>query len=271
MSGVVKTYAFYTDKLPKIYLYKTIYREGGWGHGEVRKPNHLLTLVIDGGFTVKTEGKTYELKTGEVFFIPKDTPYSLESTVPFLHTVFHFDADICDTGGMQGENERGFDYFLFPKRAESSLSVRSDIERASVECVGDTVFEAERRLTFLNIFLGLSKLSYNDKKSELAEKIKSYITSRIDEGITLEDLCRHFAYTKQYLIRVFKKETGKTPIAFMNEIKLNRSINELLNSCKPIFEIAAVCGFEDYNYFSRIFKRQFGMSPGDYRRKYFII
>ena len=268
---MIEIYAFYSDRLPKLYLYKTVFREGNWEHGEVVKPHHLLTLVKDGAFTVITEGKRYDLKKDDIFFIPKGTPYSLESKVPFLHTVFHFDADIRDTGEAESEKTTDSECFLFPRKVQSSVAVKLDIERASREFEGDGVLEFERRLALLGVLLGIAKLSVRDKRNELAEKIKSYITAHAQEGINLDDLCRHFSYTRQYLIRIFKRETGKTPIAAMNEIKLSKSVHELLNSDKNISEVAEACGFDDYNYFSRLFKKRFGTSPSKYREKYFII
>ena len=65
----------------------------------------------------------------------------------------------------------------------------------------------------------------------------------------MEDLSREFGYTKQYLMRLFRRESGKSPIAYLNEIKLLRSTAELANEEKSIAEVAESCGFADYKVY----------------------
>ena len=263
-------YAASQEKLPLIIYHVTITRDGGWGHGDVKKPHHLLLLVKDGRVRIKTEGKTYELFANDVFFIPKDTFYSLESEGRFLHTVIHFDADIFDTDGDINEERCMSGRFLFPKKVESGDALRLDIERAAETCKDDAVFDCERRIALMSVLLGMSRLS-ESRQSSLASRIRAYLVAHAGERITLEDICAHFSYTKQYLIRIFKRETGKTPIAALNEIKLNRSASELLNSIDGIAEVAARCGFDDYNYFARLFRNRFGVTPSEYRKNNFLL
>lgn len=76
-----------------------------------------------------------------------------------------------------------------------------------------------------------------------------------------------FGYTRQYLIRVFRRQFGTTPMAFLSGIRLSQSIPLLLDSSLSIDEIARRCGFEDSNYFSRQFKKKYQLSPSLYRRR----
>ena len=59
--------------------------------------------------------------------------------------------------------------------------------------------------------------------------------------------------------------TGKTVTGYINDIRLKKSIELLRTNTLNITEIAIKCGFNDANYFSRIFKRKFGVSPLKYK------
>nr|WP_223919452.1 helix-turn-helix transcriptional regulator [Clostridium sporogenes] len=64
-----------------------------------------------------------------------------------------------------------------------------------------------------------------------------------------------------YFCRTFKQMTGKTTTEYINEVRLKRSIKLLKDGNMNITEISINCGFNDVNYFSRLFKKSYGVSP----------
>lgn len=65
--------------------------------------------------------------------------------------------------------------------------------------------------------------------------------------------------------KLFKAQVGKAPNTFIRELKLTTAAKELIKSSKTVNTIAYEVGFEDPNYFSRMFKKTFGMTPNQYR------
>ena len=253
--------------LPQISFYGTIVHTGSWGHENVTKQKHLLVLANSGTFHISVLGKTYEMEPDTVLFIPKNTPYSLHSVGTIQHVVLHFDIEIEDAQLNDGHRETSERAFWIPSSIKADVFLRSKIERAAVPASDNTFLEIERSLALMRALLAMASLNESHQESILVKKMKQYLQQHMTERITLEELSRTFGYTKQYLIRIFKRETGRSPIQYLNEQRLFRSTAELLNAEKSIAEVARSCGFDDYNYFSRAFRRQFGFSPREYRKK----
>ena len=95
------------------------------------------------------------------------------------------------------------------------------------------------------------------------DKLRTAIEERLeDPDLTIPEICRsvHLSHTQLY--RKLKALTGKTPSQFLRSIRLKKA-RELLNSSDlNISEIAYEVGFNDPNYFSRVFKKEYGQAPG---------
>ncbi|MBR2432559.1 MAG: helix-turn-helix transcriptional regulator [Clostridia bacterium] len=260
-------YSINSEQVPRLYLYGTFLRKDGWGHSSVTKPHHLLVLAKEGNFTVRTESGMYEMKPDELLIIPKGVAYSLKSRETFEHIAINFDADIKKRGEAPEDSRR----FLIPPFILTDETVRSDICDAINESSDDVIGECARGVSLLRALLGIARMSREGKRTSLSSRITEYMMENIGEPIDLDAVCRQFSYSKQYVIRVFKRETGKTPIAALNELKLKKSCAELIKEEHSIAEVAESCGFFDYNYFSRLFRRLYGMTPTEYRKRYSIV
>ena len=77
-------------------------------------------------------------------------------------------------------------------------------------------------------------------------------------------------YAEDYMREIFKEKTGLTPNAMLAQTRLQHAENIILYSIteRPISSIAHDSGFDDLAYFSKIFKKKFGMSPVEYKKKY---
>lgn len=77
-------------------------------------------------------------------------------------------------------------------------------------------------------------------------------------------------YNIDYLRRCFLAETGKTSREYLTGLRLSQAKKLLLQeSFISIEDVALKCGFNDSFYFSTLFKKHFGVSPGSYRRLHF--
>ncbi len=94
----------------------------------------------------------------------------------------------------------------------------------------------------------------------------SYIEAHFNEHITLAELADLVDVSPKYLCRNFYALTGRTPIAYIGEYRVEVAMTLLREGDKSLSEIAVMCGFGDQSYFVKQFKRRTGTTPGHYRR-----
>lgn len=100
----------------------------------------------------------------------------------------------------------------------------------------------------------------------LLERVKSHIAKNYQRRITTEELAGICYFSIEYFCRFFKRMTGRTALAYVNEYRIEKAAVLLSETDEPIGEIAARVGFEDLNYFSRVFKKIKKCSPNEYRK-----
>lgn len=126
----------------------------------------------------------------------------------------------------------------------------------------------EKLYEFFTIFFDFDKTNANskDELSDVIYRIEEYIVNNLSQQITLQILSDRFGYSPSYICNVFKIAKGAPPIEYLNTVRINKA-RELIEQ-QPDFlikDIAKVVGFEDPLYFSRIFKKETGLSPSEYR------
>jgi AraC family cel operon transcriptional repressor len=73
----------------------------------------------------------------------------------------------------------------------------------------------------------------------------------------------------EHVSREMKRYTGKTPGSYVTELRLERACKYLCTTDKSILELAFLCGYENLSWFHRSFRKQYGITPGEYRKKSF--
>ena len=86
--------------------------------------------------------------------------------------------------------------------------------------------------------------------------------------LSLKTIAAQLNVNPSYLSNLFHKECGCTLTEFVNRQRIDRAVLLLSNSKKAVQDIAAECGIQDVNYFIKLFKRQTGLTPNQYRRNY---
>ena len=109
----------------------------------------------------------------------------------------------------------------------------------------------------------------NVKKAEenpIIKKVCSYVDENLSCDISLETAADFAGVSSFYLSKLFKEEKGETFINFISDKRLEKSRQLLEQTELSIKEITAEVGYNDQNYFSRIFKNKYGLSPKEYRK-----
>lgn len=162
-------------------------------------------------------------------------------------------------------------YNVYPFAFESitpkySLSDHQNLLLATTHVAGLSD-EVER---FYQIILTALTESRGSQSSMLVSRAVHYIQNHFHENISLEDVAKVVNLSKQYLCHIFKKETGKNLSAFINELRINKAKQLLLNQSYSNKDIYEKVGFSNQQYFSRVFKKMTHMTTSEYREKMII-
>ena len=101
--------------------------------------------------------------------------------------------------------------------------------------------------------------------SKTVSDVINYIYIHLPEPLSLSVIAEHLHKNASRLSTDFKQETGKTVTNFIQQTRISRATNYLCNTELSVSEIALAVGFDDFAYFSRIFKKHTGYSPKEYR------
>ncbi|MGI6463017.1 MAG: response regulator transcription factor [Candidatus Scatomorpha sp.] len=94
-----------------------------------------------------------------------------------------------------------------------------------------------------------------------------YILNNPDGKTDIGDIAKHLFTNRKYLSALMKRETGKSAIKYITHVKMERARNLLMDSDMNIGELAELLGFENADYFSKVFRKSAGVSPREFRRQ----
>lgn len=104
------------------------------------------------------------------------------------------------------------------------------------------------------------------EENPIIKKVCTYVDENLSSDISLETAADFAGVSSFYLSKLFKEEKGETFINFISDKRLEKSRQLLEQTELSIKEITAEVGYNDQNYFSRIFKNKYGLSPKEYRK-----
>ncbi len=117
----------------------------------------------------------------------------------------------------------------------------------------------------------LERLSPDRKKSPVTEVISRYLSRNYaDPACDLRAEILRMNYVEDYVRRIYQREMGMTPHQHLLSLRLEHARQLLRAGNTPpcsIQEVALLSGFDDANYFSRVFRREVGVTPSEYRRQ----
>ncbi len=215
--------------------------------------DNVLLLVYNGILRFSEDGEEQEVCAGEYYIQKKNCKQAgaVASDAP-QYLYVHFDAEWTDAPEALAYRGRFDPSLLF--------ELMTRIDRASHQ----NELYSELQYLLLKLLLSLSK---KPDKDPIAEQLSQYVEDNIEKISSLSDICEEFHYSKNYIIRMFNKEFGVSPIQYINEVKLKRAMYLLETTSRPIGEIATECGYTDYSYFHKRFVKKTGIPPSKWRKQ----
>ena len=117
----------------------------------------------------------------------------------------------------------------------------------------------------LTEFAAESELGAPARQSQAVEDSIAYISSHLSEPLSVGELAARAYLSEYHFIRVFKRETGLTPYAYILDSRIHAAQYLLVNGTAPLKVICEQCGFSSTFVFCAAFKRKMGISPLSYR------
>lgn len=105
----------------------------------------------------------------------------------------------------------------------------------------------------------------NAKVNPVVAKVRQYVEDNLSQDISLETAASTSHVNPFYLSKLFKDETGRNFIDFVTELRMEKACSLLSHSELSIKEISHETGYSDQNYFSKLFRRKFGVTPTEFR------
>ena len=244
-----------------------------------------LIQVINGSVAVSIGTEVVEATAGEFVYVPPKLVFRVESIggpAAIRGLVF--------ASALAEENMEHFDseifYMFYVQSCSRIVTFKKDhpIYATLSYCMGEAYEEyiskdvCYRLPVRAHIYLLIAAILryYAVSKSELDRMIYhnvmrlrsviEYITEHYDEKIYIETLADMVAISPDYFTKMFKDSIGKTPIDYINGVRVNHSLRLLAMTDTPINEIADKIGFSNPNYFHKIFKQYMQTSPLAYRK-----
>lgn len=141
------------------------------------------------------------------------------------------------------------------------------LSAASMQKIGKMSLE-ESFIWIINTLEEFIDKIYQVRESRQTPPIKkavAYINANYSRSIGLEDIASVVGLSPAYLSRLFKKEMGRTVIDYLTLVRIEAAKRLLWEGKASLEEIAEAAGFKEVTYFSRVFKREVGVSPGVFR------
>ncbi|GEL11304.1 transcriptional regulator, AraC family [Flavobacterium glycines] len=252
-----------------LYLDAIGYFPNAKHHNRSRKNGineYIFLYCLKGEGWITTNKKTIKLTPNTAFIIPKNTPHKYGSSLKDPWSIYwiHFSGNYADVF-----------YERFFKEKENNIPIPFDENKIVLLKDIITVLENElneEKTEFIHFKLSsfLSSVCYSNLlENTINDKISqsiSYMKNNLNQLITIEKLAQEACFSVSRYSELFKQKTGYSPILYFIRLKIQKACEYLYFTNMSIKEICKEVGFEDPYYFSRMFKKQIGISPMQYKK-----
>lgn len=127
------------------------------------------------------------------------------------------------------------------------------------------IYSLDETLEHVNSIFSMNKRLGNEAR-RIARRAMAYLHEHYQDMITRKELAAHVGVSEEYLSTCFRKETSLTPSSYLERYRILKAKELLGSSSLKVTEVAMEVGFQDSSYFGRIFKRETGTTPYQYRK-----
>lgn len=219
--------------------------------------DYYVYLIYKGSGHLKINGKEYALSPGTLFFTEPYQAHEIIEDEPLSYLYISFNGS--GVSSLLSASEIDTSNFLYQDFSHLFSFWMTSIRRINF-ANANTLTESVLMYTLSYVNTEEKDTSTDD--SDRFERILDYISSHFTApGITLRKVADIFFYNEKYLSALFVKKTGIKFTDHLNQLRIQHAVTLIKNHSKIVSEIAEKCGYNDPFYFSKIFKKQIGVTP----------
>jgi AraC-like DNA-binding protein len=259
------------DLFDTVRLARAEARENQWRGGYVHRkciPFAILVQPLRGSYVVEAERRRVEIATGEVALVAADLP------VAFDHRGERFAARWLHAQAVVAEAIDPCALKLTPHRIAGARARRiGELIGESIARGGDAPADRFARLGLAALALG-EALADAPEHPRARERLAAatrfapldaWLRANLDRPLTIDDIAARARLSRSRLHALVGEHLGRTPMAWLKELRLTTAARRLLMGDDGVAEVAAACGFANPFHFSREFSRRYRVPPSRYR------
>lgn len=273
--------SFPRDDFPIRFIYNQ------WTHKKILFEHHWhrqleFLYVVRGRLCIQCGAQKYSITGGQAALVNSNQVHFAQC----LSESAEYYVIVVDPGFICGSASNAVQAKYIAPIFDGGITFPNKItDPAVIQCITGLIEELKQKtdgyelmvqssfLRFLGLLVRLPNpqgsrsmaVAQTEKKLEKLLCVLEFIRNNYTYEISLETLAEMTHVSVSHFCRMFKSVTGETPVEYMNKIRLNKSCELLMTSDRKITEIALLSGFSNSAYFCRTFKKQFMVTPSEYR------
>ena len=235
--------------------------------------NVELLFCAEGSAIVTSNEQRVRICEGDLAIINANCIHTMQSVEPLRYFVIIVDRAFCVANCF---DTNAVTFAPFVRDAEIAALIRALVaEYGSLREAPYGIPEIRARiLTVMSLLLRRYATAEESEHRESVllasiKRVLGYIHSEYVHPLTLDGLAEVGGLSKYYLAREFHRVTGKTVIAYINEVRCDRAKQLLAEGKMTVEGVAYACGFSSASYFARVFLATEGRRPRDYQKEIF--
>ena len=240
----------------------TFYRHHSLGEkfielNEVRLPFHELVIVLRGDCHYIIDGEDVYLHDRDMLYLPMGSLRKRKATSCEIDYVsIHF---LCDEPLPLPRKILEGARSCIPALIVSADQINSDYYPNSLPMI-QGIIQSILEYTIANATL--------KEESAFIRDARRFMLANLSKKLTAQDIASQSLLSVSYCNAIFKRETNMPIMTYFTHMRMQEAKTQLIANAHSLTEIAESLGFTDYNLFSRTFKKYFGLTPTNYRKKF---
>jgi AraC family transcriptional regulator len=223
-----------------------------------------LTMVLRGGVTEQYTSVTQQCRLGTVLIKPAEIAHSNEYALAPTECIL---VAVVDRDSLTYSSPRLFDdvsSIRSPRVASLAGSIARELR--TPDAVSPMAIQGMLLEVLALGVRGKERISAGSPP-KWAAALRDYLNDHWSQSVRSGDVARVAGVHHHHATRVFRRHYGCTPAQYLRRVRLERSIEALLDTNLPFATIAAQAGFSDQSHFTRVISAHVGCTPGELRQR----
>lgn len=220
----------------------------------------LMFYIKEGELLFEYEGRSFVAHKKDIVILDCMRPQRYQALTRISFYWFHFDGSASRAYFEHFKENRGI-HFQNTRGMEEHFVLIHDLMRSGCPDEGIMSVHIHRIMALL-----FSSVGTGGTPSDIVARARVYMDAHYMEKLSAEQIAEASRVSPSHLFRLFRKETGLTPYAYLTNVRMEHAMKMLLNTSYTVEEIADYCAFCSSANFIRAFRQSTGVTPRKYRK-----